>query len=509
MAFDITKALGAAAARKEEPELRMIPLHMIDRNPSNFYSMDGINALADNIRMVGLLEPILVKETPDGRYTVISGHRRREALRMNAYTDKRYPESMHDPVPCLIARDAGTLAGAEGENAARVREIADELKVVFANSDTRELTSSDKSMQVRKLRELLTELRDLGCEELAVGKMRDHIAAAAKISPTRVARLDVIEKGLRAPMLRDAWQRGTLGETSAYEAARYDPEVQEALSAAEIEQLCDMTVEKVRAAMEQKKAAVEAEKRIAVRKAKPEAEFPVRVEAKPEPEAPKFDGHGHLEYDGRAYLAERERENREYAEMLQAAAAGLLRPLRPINDRQDGIEQLKNHHGKSYHGWSTDGGFVIASPKGLTLENWRPGQPGKKITRTWTEAYDMLCAYIMNRAPEILNPKVSAADTGAGWQTGEPETVSAADTGLDPEWIREPEPPQDGRYLCLVDMNTNTLHEQRCDWKNGQWYAYGQPLHDLFTVKAWWRLPCRQPCQRPVTLTQTALCPSF
>ena len=38
-------------------------------------------------------------------------------------------------------------------------------------------------------------------------------------------------------------------------------------------------------------------------------------------------------------------------------------------------------------------------------------------------------------------------------------------------------------------MNTAKLHEQRCEWKDGQWLAYGQPIHELFSVKAWWPLP--------------------
>ena len=68
----------------------------------------------------------------------------------------------------------------------------------------------------------------------------------------------------------------------------------------------------------------------------------------------------------------------------------------------------------------------------------------------------------------------------------QPAAVSEPDTGL--EW-KTGEPTREGRYLCLVDMNTAKLHEQRCEWKDGQWLAYGQPIHELFSVKAWWPLP--------------------
>ena len=57
----------------------------------------------------------------------------------------------------------------------------------------------------------------------------------------------------------------------------------------------------------------------------------------------------------------------------------------------------------------------------------------------------------------------------AEWQTGDPE---------------------DGRYMCLVDLGLVKMHEQKCDRRDGQWFAYGSPVVDeMFTVKAWWPLP--------------------
>ena len=85
MAFDIAAAFGDIA-RKPDGRMRIqyIPLHLIDTNPKNNYSTDGIESLAANIQMFGLMEPLIVKATESGRYMLISGHRRRLALRMNA-----------------------------------------------------------------------------------------------------------------------------------------------------------------------------------------------------------------------------------------------------------------------------------------------------------------------------------------------------------------------------------------------------------------------------------------
>lgn len=70
---------------------------------------------------------------------------------------------------------------------------------------------------------------------------------------------------------------------------------------------------------------------------------------------------------------------------------------------------------------------------------------------------------------EAAPVKVSDPDTAPGWKTGEP--------------------PRDGRYLCLVDMGLMALSEQRCEWRDGQWYAYGNPVDGVFAVKCWYPLP--------------------
>ena len=146
--FDITSVLDGIASSKAgagKPELREIPLHLIDRNPQNFYSTDGIDALADNIRMFGLMEPLIVRETTDGRYLLISGHRRRLALRKIAEEAENYPESMHEKVACLVQPEGTPLPGIEGgeETEAKARQMAEELRLIFANSDTRGMSSAD------------------------------------------------------------------------------------------------------------------------------------------------------------------------------------------------------------------------------------------------------------------------------------------------------------------------------------------------------------------------------
>ena len=103
MAFDIAAAFGDIARKPDgRKRIQYIPLRLIDTNPKNSYSTDGIESLAANIQMFGLMEPLIVKTTESGRYMLISGHRRRLALRMNAEAAENYPESMHEPVACIV-----------------------------------------------------------------------------------------------------------------------------------------------------------------------------------------------------------------------------------------------------------------------------------------------------------------------------------------------------------------------------------------------------------------------
>ena len=461
MAFDITKALGDLQPVTNARRLEKIELHLIDKNPRNYYSIDGIDSLADNIATVGLLEPLIVKRTGSGRYMLLSGHRRRAALTRLA-DEGRLTDGWHHRVQCLVEPGEGLLLPGcpdEGADAEKARQLAEELKLLFANSDTREMSSADKAMQVRRLREVLTALRDLGAD--LPGKLRDHVAAAAKVSPTRVARLDVIDKGLTDPRLRKAWTGGKLGETSAYEIARRGDAAQKALSDSEVEYLCRATGEAVAAIMDGASEDVR------------------EVQAAQLPET---------EFSADSYLAQRAKEDEEYGEALDKLSEMFFETLADVNSRQDGIETLK----REYHtrGGCRDGVFWDGSGKGLKLQLTHPDGWGPHILRTWTEVYDILCLDALYRIAQ----SVSAADTDEEDEEedeeGEEPEASNDLRISSPAWIVG-EPEHEGRYLCRVLIGEEEVqHEQRMEWRDGGWTVFGGPAAQYqITVTAWWPLP--------------------
>ena len=448
--FDITSVLKDTASKAGDArKLENITLHLIDENPKNQYSMEGIEELADNIEAVGLLEPLIVKKTDGGRYMLLSGHRRRAALRMIAERAEDYPASMSRPVPCLVEPE-----GAEDD--AEVRRLLEELKLLFANSDTRVLTSADTAFQVRRIREVLTELRDRGYA--LPGKMRDHVAAAAKVSATRIARLDVIDKGLTEPRLRTAWRNGTLGETSAYEIARKRHEVQQLLAdRCPVKMLADKTTETLSTYLDMCERDLSEDRQAA-------KDWNNNVQT-------MRDASSADSFSADAYLARREKEDEAFAEMLDFWAETFFRELDEIDSRQSGIETLK----KRFRHWGHYGGAVNAdgSGKGLTLYSER--QP--KILRTWTEVYDMLCLDALYR--EAQRQQVSAEDT-------EPEPMAAA-----PGW-NTGTPEQPGQYVVRIGVpkeeTKGSVLTTILKWAEDGW-TDSRGIPTRLTVYRWVRLP--------------------
>ena len=76
--FDLASVLGSVSKFGTE-QIVLLPLDLIDPDPENFYSLEGLDELAGNIELMGLMDPLRVR--PNGeRYTIVSGHRRRAAI---------------------------------------------------------------------------------------------------------------------------------------------------------------------------------------------------------------------------------------------------------------------------------------------------------------------------------------------------------------------------------------------------------------------------------------------
>lgn len=194
--------------------LEYIDVADIRPDPRNFYELGGIDELAANIELFGLQQPLVVRDDPTDpdKVILVSGHRRRAAL------EKLVEDGRADlrQAPCLREAEAGS-------------EALQELRLIFANSGTRRMTSAEISRQAVRVEALLYALKEEGYD--FPGRMRDHVAEACKVSKSKLARLKVIRENLNDWWLA-RWNEGKVAEETAYQVARLSPEHQQYATAA-------------------------------------------------------------------------------------------------------------------------------------------------------------------------------------------------------------------------------------------------------------------------------------
>ena len=191
-----------------QEQIVYIGLDKLDADAGNFYSIEGVDELAANIATVGLQQPLRVRAAKDpGRWVIVSGHRRAAALRILA---EEAPEKWNR-VPCII------------EPAAASPELQ-ELRLIFANADTRKMSSVDQARQAERVEMLLYKLREQGYE--FPGRMRDYVAAACKVSATKIATLKAIKSNLDRPLYEKYYATGKISETVAYDLSKQPVDLQ-------------------------------------------------------------------------------------------------------------------------------------------------------------------------------------------------------------------------------------------------------------------------------------------
>lgn len=210
MAETKKKGFNLAEALRSVPEsgtgreqIEYIDISLIDSDPNNFYELSGVDELASNIALCGLMDPIRVRTNPDdpARVIIVSGHRRRAAI------EKLVQEGREDlkEIPCIRAKDVGSA-------------LLQELQLIYANSDTRKMTDAEISKQTERVEMLLYQLKEEG--HPFPGRMRDNLAAVCKISKTKLSNLKVIREGLEPNTWKLAWEAGKIAESVALVIAR-------------------------------------------------------------------------------------------------------------------------------------------------------------------------------------------------------------------------------------------------------------------------------------------------
>ena len=191
-------------------QIEYIDIDRIDDDPRNFYELSGLDELAANIELIGLQQPIRVRKGKGNHVVIVSGHRRRAAIQ-KLIQDGR--EDLRE-IPCILEQTQES-------------EALQELRLIYANSDTRKMSAAETAKQMERVELLLYQLKEEG--HIFPGRMRDHVAAACKISAPKMARLKVIREKLTGSWM-DKFEEDKLPEQTAYAIARMPEDLQERLA---------------------------------------------------------------------------------------------------------------------------------------------------------------------------------------------------------------------------------------------------------------------------------------
>lgn len=189
-------------------KVKNIPIKKIVPNEKNFYKVEDISELKESILLVGLQQNLVVREIPGtDNFSMITGHRRLKALTELAAEGHKEFET----APCKIETD--------------VDDIMSELKLIFTNSTTRELSDYEKIQQMSRLKELLMTLKQRGIK--FNGRMRELVAESLKVSPAQVGRMESIESNL-SPEFKEELKNNKVNFSTAYELSSLpEPEQKE------------------------------------------------------------------------------------------------------------------------------------------------------------------------------------------------------------------------------------------------------------------------------------------
>ena len=115
-------AILPSSTGREEAGLREIPVELIEPNPSQprgDFDEDALVALSESIKLRGVLQPLVVRPLPGGRYELIAGERRLRAAKLAEL----------DRVPSIVRPTE------ESERLELAMKVADELQLrVYAEN---------------------------------------------------------------------------------------------------------------------------------------------------------------------------------------------------------------------------------------------------------------------------------------------------------------------------------------------------------------------------------------
>ncbi len=170
----------------------------ISPSKKNNYPVENIEELADNMLLVGHLEPLLIGRV-EGKDNIISGHRRFSAIQYNI--NRGYGK--FKKVRCLVKE---------------MSEPMFMLTLISGNAFNRILDDVTLVQQAKDYKEWLARAVKNG-DVTIEGTLRDYVAKALGVSSTKMAQVDKINSSLCKEGMQ-AFNNGEVNFSKSYETSR-------------------------------------------------------------------------------------------------------------------------------------------------------------------------------------------------------------------------------------------------------------------------------------------------
>lgn len=167
MGYGVVSELLNSVSKQESEmvdrlETIMILRNQIEKNPMNCQSVNGIEELAQDIRMAGLEQPLVVYQKEDGNYRLLTGERRLTAIDL-LIEKGELPPSEECYLPCIV-KDLDEYK----------LPLSDELKEKYAirrtNRFNRNPTDADIMRDYQDWKEIISALKKQGYDQFVVGQ---------------------------------------------------------------------------------------------------------------------------------------------------------------------------------------------------------------------------------------------------------------------------------------------------------------------------------------------------
>lgn len=132
-----------------------LPFGEIVKNPNNKYSITGIPALAESIKQYGLVQPLHVAPEKDGKYMLLGGHRRLNAIELLIKDPEMENWTEDTLIPCVIKGTEDVRLDLSEENKER-------YAIITTNRESRVYTDGDRYMEIQEWKKIIEELREKG-----------------------------------------------------------------------------------------------------------------------------------------------------------------------------------------------------------------------------------------------------------------------------------------------------------------------------------------------------------